>query len=63
MAAGMQTGVILDGVAPISVMIEPLLQIVNDRLTELGEAPLSAEGRGRWALCRWTAPPCGPRSR
>jgi type VII secretion integral membrane protein EccD len=52
MAAGVQTGVILDGVAPISVMIEPLLQVVNDRLTELGEAPLAAEGRGRWALCR-----------
>jgi type VII secretion integral membrane protein EccD len=52
MAAGVQTGVILDGAAPISVMIEPLLQIVNDRLTELGEASLSAAGRGRWALCR-----------
>jgi type VII secretion integral membrane protein EccD len=52
MAAGVQTGVILDGVAPISVMIEPLLQVVNDRLTELGEAELSAAGRGRWALCR-----------
>ena len=32
-------------------MTEPLLKVVNSRLRELGETPLEATGRGRWALC------------
>ncbi len=48
---GVQIGVLLDANAPVSVMTDPLLKVVNSRLRELGEAPLEAEGRGRWALC------------
>src|SRR5262249_25644693 len=48
---GVQVGVLLDANAPVWVMTEPLLKVVNSRLRELGEAPLEATGRGRWALC------------
>ena len=48
---GVQIGVLLDSNAPVSVMTEPLLKVVNSRLRELGEAPPEATGRGRWALC------------
>ncbi|MGA8250451.1 MAG: type VII secretion integral membrane protein EccD [Mycobacterium sp.] len=48
---GVQVGVLLDANAPVSVMTDPLLKVVNSRLRELGEAPLEASGRGRWALC------------
>jgi len=49
--AGVQIGVLLDANAPVSVMTEPLLKVVNSRLRELGETPLEATARGRWALC------------
>lgn len=49
--AGVQIGVLLDANAPVSVMTEPLLKVVNSRLRELGDTPLEATGRGRWALC------------
>lgn len=49
--AGVQIGVLLDANAPVSVMTEPLLKVVNSRLRELGETPLEATGRGRWSLC------------
>lgn len=48
---GVQIGVLLDADAPVSVMIEPLLQVVNGRLRELGEPTLAGKGRGRWVLC------------
>ncbi|ORW70044.1 type VII secretion integral membrane protein EccD [Mycobacterium saskatchewanense] len=48
---GVQIGVLLDANAPVSVMTDPLLKVVNSRLRELGETPLEAKGRGRWALC------------
>ncbi|CAM4417925.1 type VII secretion integral membrane protein EccD [Mycobacterium basiliense] len=48
---GVQIGVLLDANAPVSVMTDPLLKVVNSRLKELGETPLEATGRGRWALC------------
>ncbi|MCV7195025.1 type VII secretion integral membrane protein EccD [Mycobacterium angelicum] len=48
---GVQIGVLLDANAPVSVMTDPLLKVVNSRLRELGENPLEAAGRGRWALC------------
>jgi type VII secretion integral membrane protein EccD len=48
---GVQIGVLLDADAPVSVMVEPLLQVVNGRLRELGEPALTAKGRGRWVLC------------
>jgi type VII secretion integral membrane protein EccD len=48
---GIQIGVLLDANAPVSVMTDPLLKVVNSRLRELGEAPLEATGRGRWSLC------------
>ncbi|BBY52983.1 type VII secretion integral membrane protein EccD [Mycobacterium koreense] len=49
---GIQIGMLLDAEAPVSVMIDPLLTVVNSRLLELEEAPLEATGRGRWVLCR-----------
>jgi type VII secretion integral membrane protein EccD len=48
---GVQIGVLLDSNAPVSVMTDPLLKVVNSRLRELGETPLEATGRGKWALC------------
>ena len=48
---GAQIGVLLDANAPVSLMTDPLLKVVNSRLRELGEAPLESKGRGRWALC------------
>ena len=48
---GVQIGVLLDANAPISVMVDPLLKVVNVRLRELGIAALEAKQRGRWALC------------
>src|SRR6201996_3603740 len=48
---GVQIGVLLDANAPVSVMIDPLLKVVNVRLRELGLSPLEAKQRGRWALC------------
>ena len=48
---GVQIGVLLDANAPVSVMVDPLLKVVNVRLRELGLAALEAPQRGRWALC------------
>ncbi|OBJ71902.1 type VII secretion integral membrane protein EccD [Mycobacterium sp. 1274756.6] len=49
---GVQIGMLLDAEAPVSVMIDPLLTVVNNRLLELELNELTAEGRGRWVLCR-----------
>lgn len=48
---GVQIDVLLDANAPVSVMIDPLLKVVNSRLRELGLATLEARQRGRWTLC------------
>jgi type VII secretion integral membrane protein EccD len=48
---GIQIGTLLDADAPVSVMIDPLLKVVNSRLRELGQPTLQAQGRGRWVLC------------
>ena len=48
---GVQIGTLLDADAPVSVMIDPLLKVINSRLRELGEPELAAQGRGRWVLC------------
>ena len=45
-----QIGVLLDAAAPVSRQAPALVDLVNARLAELGEAPLGKEGRGRWAL-------------
>lgn len=47
---GVQIGTLLDADAPVSVMIDPLLKVINSRLRELGEPTLEARGRGRWVL-------------
>lgn len=57
---GVQIPALLDANAPASVMIEPLLKVVNSRLRELGETPLQAKGRGRWALCLVDGTPLRP---
>lgn len=51
MASDLQIGVLLDANAPVSVMVDPLLKVVNSRLRELGVPTLEPTGRGRWALC------------
>lgn len=48
---GVQIGTLLDADAPVSVMLDPLLKVVNGRLQELEEPKLEAVGRGRWVLC------------
>ncbi len=48
---GAQIGVLLDANAPVSVMVDPLLKVINVRLRELGLPELEAKQRGRWALC------------
>ncbi|MEZ0385394.1 MULTISPECIES: type VII secretion integral membrane protein EccD [Mycobacteriaceae] len=48
---GVQIGTLLDADAPVSVMLDPLLKVINNRLAELDEPILQAEGRGRWVLC------------
>lgn len=48
---GVQIGTLLDADAPVSVMLDPLLKVINGRLAELDEPTLQAEGRGRWVLC------------
>jgi len=57
---GVQIGVLLDANAPVSVMTDALLKVVNSRLRELGETPLEATGRGRWALCLVDGTPLRP---
>ncbi len=57
---GVQLGVLLDAAAPVSVMIDPLLKVVNNRLRELGIATLEPRGRGRWALCLVDGTPLRP---
>lgn len=47
---GVQIGTLLDADAPVSVMLDPLLKVINGRLAELEEPVLAAEGRGRWVL-------------
>lgn len=49
---GVQIGMLLDAEAPVSVMVDPLLTVVNNRLDELELPALQAQGRGRWVLCR-----------
>lgn len=48
---GVQIGTLLDADAPVSVMLDALLKVINRRLLELEEPVLQAEGRGRWVLC------------
>lgn len=48
---GVQIGTLLDADAPVSVMLDPLLKVINGRLQELEEPALESEGRGRWVLC------------
>jgi type VII secretion integral membrane protein EccD len=44
-------GVVLDATAPVSVQLAALVDLVNTRLGELGQPPLTAGPRGRWTLC------------
>jgi type VII secretion integral membrane protein EccD len=48
---GVLIGVVLDADAPIAVMIDELVEVVNGRLAELGQPALRPGGRGRWVLC------------
>ena len=59
---GVQIGVLLDANAPVAVMIDPLLKVVNVRLRELGLAALDSKQRGRWPCVWLTARRCGPPS-
>lgn len=57
---GAQISVLLDANAPVSVMTDPLLKVINSRLCELGEGTLEPTGRGRWALCLIDGTPLWP---
>jgi type VII secretion integral membrane protein EccD len=50
-AGATKIGVVLDATAPVSVQLSSLVELVNGRLEELGEEPLTAGERGRWTLC------------
>ncbi len=58
--SGVQIPMVLDADAPLSLMVDPLLKVVGDRLRELAADPLQAEGRGRWALCLADGTPLRP---
>lgn len=61
LAAGeTQIGVLLDAAAAVSRQAPALVDLVNTRLTELGEEPLRKDGRGRWALCWVDGTPLRP---
>ncbi|GFG75766.1 type VII secretion integral membrane protein EccD [Mycobacterium botniense] len=60
MANDVQISVLLDANAPVHVMIDPLLKVINSRLRELGVPTLEAKGRGRWALCLVDGTPLRP---
>ena len=51
MAGAVLIGVVLDADAPVAVMTDELVEVVNGRLTELGQPALKPSGRGRWVLC------------
>jgi type VII secretion integral membrane protein EccD len=57
---GAQIGILLDANAPVSVMVDPLLKVINVRLRELGLSALEAKQRGRWALCLVDGTPLRP---
>lgn len=60
---GVQIGTLLDADAPVSVMLDPLLKVINGRLAELDEPILQAEGVVA-GCCAWsTARRCGRTSR
>lgn len=50
-AGSTKIGVVLDATAAVSVQLAALVDLVNTRLGELGQPPLTANGRGRWTLC------------
>src|SRR5258705_11878116 len=54
---GVQIGVLREANAPGSVMVDPLLRVINVRLRELGLPALEAPKRGRGGLCLVDGPP------
>jgi type VII secretion integral membrane protein EccD len=52
-ANDIQIGMLTDAHAPIGMQTPALVDVVNTRLTDIGQPPLTtgAGGRGRWALC------------
>jgi type VII secretion integral membrane protein EccD len=55
-----KVGVVLDAGAPVSVQLSALVDLVNARLDELGQPPLTAGPRGRWTLCWVDGTPLKP---
>ena len=53
-------GVVLDAGAPVSVQLSALVDLVNNRLDELGQPTLTAGPRGRWTLCWVDGTPLKP---
>ncbi|GAB4684148.1 type VII secretion system ESX-5 subunit EccD5 [Mycobacterium avium subsp. hominissuis] len=53
-------GVVLDATAAVSVQLSALVDLVNTRLGELGQPPLTAGARGRWTLCWVDGSPLKP---
>lgn len=59
-AGSTKIGVVLDATAAVSVQLAALVDLVNTRLGELGQPPLTASGRGRWTLCWVDGSPLKP---
>lgn len=59
-AGSTKIGVVLDATAAVSVQLAALVDVVNTRLGELGQPPLTASGRGRWTLCWVDGSPLKP---
>jgi len=55
-----QIGVVVDAVAPVAMQIAALVDLVNNRLGEIGLPRLEAGERGRWALCWVDGTPLRP---
>lgn len=59
-AGATKIGVVLDATAAVSVQLAALVDLVNTRLGELGQPPLTAGPRGRWTLCWVDGSPLKP---
>ncbi|MDM3908841.1 type VII secretion integral membrane protein EccD [Mycobacterium intracellulare] len=59
-AGSTKVGVVLDATAAVSVQLAALVDLVNTRLGELGQPPLTASARGRWTLCWVDGSPLKP---
>lgn len=61
MAGSTKVAVVLDASAPVSAQMAALVEVINSRLEDLGQPPISpGPVRGRWGLCRVDGTPLKP---